>query len=333
MAATAPYVELHAHSAFSFLDGASTPTELAGAAAALGYPAMALDRPRRDLGVDGVRPRLQGAGSAADHRRRADRRAAARRAARACPPHPPGRDGGRLPQPLPAAHRRPLPHPRGRAAKRRAALGAAGGARRARRGPGLPERLRPRRRAGRALGARRALAGGGAGPRAARRLRGASGCGSSCSAPTSATTAPATAGSPALAERLGVPCVASGNVHCHAPLAAPGCRTPSSPCATASGWRSPSRCGAATPAPRSPRREAMAAASPSTPRRLPRRRGWPSALRFDLTDELGYRYPGAEDAGADRKLAEPCRALLAERYAGSPDRRRGRAAPARRSWR
>src|SRR5690349_24521212 len=38
----APYIELHAHSAFSFLDGASTPAELAAAAARLGYPAMAL---------------------------------------------------------------------------------------------------------------------------------------------------------------------------------------------------------------------------------------------------------------------------------------------------
>ena len=38
----APYVELHAHSAFSFLDGASTPLELAVAAAELGYPAVAL---------------------------------------------------------------------------------------------------------------------------------------------------------------------------------------------------------------------------------------------------------------------------------------------------
>ena len=36
------YVELHAHSAYSFLDGASQPAELAGAAAELGYPAMAL---------------------------------------------------------------------------------------------------------------------------------------------------------------------------------------------------------------------------------------------------------------------------------------------------
>ena len=38
----APYVELHAHSAFSFLDGASTPMELAAAAAERGYPAFAL---------------------------------------------------------------------------------------------------------------------------------------------------------------------------------------------------------------------------------------------------------------------------------------------------
>src|SRR5690348_3466139 len=38
----APYVELHAHSAFSFLDGASTPMELAAAAARLEYPAIAL---------------------------------------------------------------------------------------------------------------------------------------------------------------------------------------------------------------------------------------------------------------------------------------------------
>ncbi|HKP09309.1 MAG TPA: PHP domain-containing protein, partial [Gaiella sp.] len=37
-----PYVELHCHSAFSFLDGASHPEELVGRAAELGYPALAL---------------------------------------------------------------------------------------------------------------------------------------------------------------------------------------------------------------------------------------------------------------------------------------------------
>ncbi|HNH85780.1 MAG TPA: PHP domain-containing protein, partial [Solirubrobacterales bacterium] len=36
------YVELHCHSSFSFLDGASSPLELAEKAAELGYPALAL---------------------------------------------------------------------------------------------------------------------------------------------------------------------------------------------------------------------------------------------------------------------------------------------------
>ena len=36
------YVELHASSAFSFLDGASLPEALVARAAALGYPAVAL---------------------------------------------------------------------------------------------------------------------------------------------------------------------------------------------------------------------------------------------------------------------------------------------------
>ena len=49
-------------------------------------------------------------------------------------------------------------------------------------------------------------------------------------------------------------------------------------------------------------------------------------LRFDLTRELGYSYPGAEDRGADRRLAELCRVRLVHRYRGDPPSRRGRAA-------
>jgi error-prone DNA polymerase len=37
-------------------------------------------------------------------------------------------------------------------------------------------------------------------------------------------------------------------------------------------------------------------------------------LTFDLTQDLGYRYPGAEDASAIRALAEVCRARFDERY-------------------
>src|SRR3954466_7596580 len=41
-ASAVPYVELHAHSSYSFLDGASLPEELAISAAELGYPALAV---------------------------------------------------------------------------------------------------------------------------------------------------------------------------------------------------------------------------------------------------------------------------------------------------
>src|SRR3954452_9089876 len=42
MSMKVPYVELHAHSSYSFLDGASLPEELAVQGAELGYPALAL---------------------------------------------------------------------------------------------------------------------------------------------------------------------------------------------------------------------------------------------------------------------------------------------------
>ena len=68
------YAELHAHSAFSFHDGASQPHELAAAAANLGYAAFALTDHDGVYGIDGVRPGLQAAGRQADPRRRADAR-------------------------------------------------------------------------------------------------------------------------------------------------------------------------------------------------------------------------------------------------------------------
>ena len=37
-------------------------------------------------------------------------------------------------------------------------------------------------------------------------------------------------------------------------------------------------------------------------------------LTFDLTSDIGYRYPGAEDAGASRRLAEICQAEFERRY-------------------
>ena len=42
----ADYVELHCHSAYSFLDGVAQPEELVDRAVALGYDALAPTRPR-----------------------------------------------------------------------------------------------------------------------------------------------------------------------------------------------------------------------------------------------------------------------------------------------
>jgi error-prone DNA polymerase len=44
-------------------------------------------------------------------------------------------------------------------------------------------------------------------------------------------------------------------------------------------------------------------------------------LTFDLTTDLGYRYPGAEDASAGRTLAEVCHACFDERYPAGSARR------------
>ena len=62
------YVELHCHSAYSFLDGASLPEELAARAAELGYEALAL------TDHDGVYGSLEFAHAAKDARRAADHR-------------------------------------------------------------------------------------------------------------------------------------------------------------------------------------------------------------------------------------------------------------------
>ena len=65
-------------------------------------------------------------------------------------------------------------------------------------------------------------------------------------------------------------------------------------------------------------------------------------LRFDLTSDLGYSYPGAEDENADRRLAELCRARMEERYSAGSQTRAGHTAATtaakpsggwRRSWR
>ena len=133
-----------------------------------------------------------------------------------------------------------------------------------------------------------------------------------------------------LAERLGVPCVATGNAHAHdrsrLPLqdALVAVRLGATLDETEGAAARQLRGGPALGRPRRP------SASATTPRRWPRRCGWRERLRFDLTRDLGYSYPGAEDPTADRRLAELCRARLEQRYppaAAAPGR--GRAAAGR----
>ena len=143
------------------------------------------------------------------------------------------------------------------------------------------------------------------------------GCGSSYSGRSCATIAPGIGGSSGLAQRLGVACVATGNVHAHARARAPlqdafvAVRLHTTLDAS-----EPQRRGNFSHVLASP--EAMAARFPEYPDAVAETERLAERLRFDLGSDLGYRYPGAEDADAMRKLGELCGERLAERYENAP---------------
>src|SRR5215216_177616 len=121
-----------------------------------------------------------------------------------------------------------------------------------------------------------------------------------------------------LAERLGVAAVATGDVHAHAHARAPlqdafvALRNHTTLDAS-----EPLRRGNTTHVLASP--DAMAARFEDHPRAVAEAAALAERLRFDLTVDLGYRYPGAEDARAIQTLARLCWSLMAERYPdGSP---------------
>ena len=130
-----------------------------------------------------------------------------------------------------------------------------------------------------------------------------------------------------LARRLGVPCVATGDVHAHARARAPlqdafvAIRLHTTLDAS-----EPQRRGNFSHVLASP--EAMAARFAEYPEAVAETARLADRLRFDLRSDLGYRYPGAEDDEAMRKLTELCRARMRERYehadAGLRERARGR---------
>ena len=116
-----------------------------------------------------------------------------------------------------------------------------------------------------------------------------------------------------VAGRLGVPCVATGNVHAHATARA---RLQDAFVAirehTTLDASEPLRRGNHAHVLASPR--AMAARFADHPEAVAESARLARTLDFDLTQDLGYRYPGAEDERADAALAQVCAARFDERY-------------------
>ncbi len=120
-----------------------------------------------------------------------------------------------------------------------------------------------------------------------------------------------------LSRQLGVPCVATGNVHAHARSRAPlqdafvAVRLHSTLDAS-----EPDRRGNFSHVLSSP--EAMAARFAEHPEAVAETARLADRLRFDLSSDLGYRYPGAEDSEAMSNLAGLCSERLQDRYESSP---------------
>ncbi len=123
----------------------------------------------------------------------------------------------------------------------------------------------------------------------------------------------------ALARRLGVACVASGDVHAHARSRA---ELQDAFVALANhstlDASEPLRRGNHTHVMSTP--QAMANRFSEHPCAVRETLHLAEELRFDLTKDLGYSYPGAEDESAPRRLSELCWARLEDRYERAPMR-------------
>jgi error-prone DNA polymerase len=123
-----------------------------------------------------------------------------------------------------------------------------------------------------------------------------------------------------LAKRMQIPTIATGNVHAHARARAPlqdafvAIRLHSTLDAS-----EPERRGNFSHVLAAP--SAMAARFPEYPEAVAETERLADRLRFDLHSDLGYRYPGAEDEQAMRKLASLCDARLQDRYGSASEPR------------
>ncbi len=324
MSPVAPYVELHAHSAFSFLDGASTPMELANAAADLGYTALAL------TDHNGIWGSREFAGVCEEGPLRAITGAELTLAL-------PNRSGPAGPEPVKLAHLTLLVEGTSGYRNLCRLLSATH----------AHTRDHPARSAGQPWatleqveehaegliclsGCARdgALAGAweqrdtARGERVGRRLLGAFGRERfrvELQRPYWRHDRARNRWLTQLASRLGVPCVATGNVHSHNPRRA---RLQDAFVAIGLGQTleesEPRRRGNRSSALVSPRE--MAARFAEYPDAVAETVRLAERLEFDLTEDLGYRHPREGDLAADRELAELCAQRLIASYAGRPSR-------------
>jgi error-prone DNA polymerase len=309
------YVELHAHSSYSFLDGASLPEELAIRAAEFGYPAFALTDHDGVWGAMefaqacrplGVRPIIGAELTIADAERRFHLTVLVESAAgwrTLCRLITEAHAGTR-----PRPDREPLPPVLALdlLLERNEGLVCLSGCARDGALAGAWERGEPR--AAEALG---------------RKLLGAFGRERfrvELQRPYWRRDRARNRWLAGAAERLGVACVASGDVHAHDPararlqdaLVAVRLRTTLEECESR-------RRGNATSVLAPP--SLMAARFADHPVAVAETARLAERLRFDVCEELGYRYPGSEDPDANRTLAEVCRGRLALRYGGGRTRR------------
>jgi error-prone DNA polymerase len=299
-----PYAELHCHSAYSFLDGVSLPQELAQRAGELGYTALAL------TDHNSVSGSMELAQVAADHGVRAIHGAEIDI-----------EDGRHITLLVRDA--------RGwsnlcRIVTRAHAHTRDGGSRRERTEPWVDVRAVLDHAEGlvclTGCAGRSVIGAGAEGERTARRLLDAFGPGGlyvELQRPYARGDRARNRALAARARRLGVRCVATGNVHAHARA-----RAELQDAFVALAHHAaldacePLRRGNHSHVMSTPR--AMASRFADHPDAVRQTLELSEQLTFDLTRDLGYRYPGAEDEGCSRRLAELCRARLHARYAGRP---------------
>jgi error-prone DNA polymerase len=333
-----PYVELHSHSAYSFLDGASEPAELAATAAGLGYEALALTDHDNVCGAMefahackgvGVRPivgteltvEAPAVGAESVHvtllvesaagwsnlcRLITEAHRGTRQPQNGLRQHQTGRSC-RSALASSSHQREPLPPsvPIEELERHAEGLVCLSGCARDGAVAGSWERGDPRGAA--ALG---------------RRLLGAFGAEGfrvELQRPLWRRDRARNRWLSSLAEGLGVPCVASGNVHAHDDSrvmlqdALVAVRLGRALDETEGLRRGNSTSTLLQPA-------AALARFRDHPEAVAETRRLAERLRFDLTSDLGYSYPGAEDPTADGRLAELCRARLVDRYEGTSHR-------------